>query len=108
MTHWYYMITLIFSCAGMLIIDWRYKLAFWNDARRTTLTLGCAILLFIVWDNLGLALGIFFKGHSPYTPVLMLWPDFPLEEILFLFLLCHVTLSLHQGGARGFRHIRRS
>lgn len=108
MTHWYYALALTGSIAGMLTLDWRYKLVFWHDWRRAALTVLSAMVFFVLWDVAGIALGIFYGGDSPYTPALMLWRDFPPEELLFLFLLCHLTLVMYRGGARVYRHLCRS
>ncbi|MGY4893188.1 MAG: lycopene cyclase domain-containing protein [Candidatus Saccharimonadota bacterium] len=94
---WFYLLGLSIGIAGMATIDWRYKLAFWRDRRRTSLTLAAAIGLFIVWDFLGIWLGIFFHGGSPYSLPLRLAPEFPLEELFFLFLLSYCTLVMYNG-----------
>lgn len=96
----YYLLALTFSIAGLAIIDWRYKLAFWLDKKRTLLTVGIGVLVFTVWDILGIGLGIFLHGNSPYTLPLRLGPEFPFEELVFLTLLCYVTLILFQGGKK--------
>lgn len=96
----YYLLALLVSLSGMAVIDWRHKLAFWHDRTRTLQTVGIGIAVFIVWDIIGIALGIFFHGGSPYTLPLRILPEFPLEELFFLTLLCYVTLVLFQGGKR--------
>jgi len=88
---------LLLSIAGLLALDWRYKLAFWAHAKRTTLTLVCAILFFTVWDLLGIFLGIFLHGQSPYQLPFTIVPHFPVEEIVFLFLLTYCTLVTYNG-----------
>lgn len=93
----FYLGTLLFSIAGMLTIDWRYKLAFWYDAGRTIKTLLVAIGVFLLWDFFGIALGIFFSGHSPYMLDIYLAPELPPEELVFLFLLTYVTLVVYRG-----------
>lgn len=97
MEQWTYLAGLLFSISGLAILDWRYRLAFWYDARRTGLTLGCAVGLFIVWDIIGIAVGIFLHGNSPLTLPYRLFPEFPVEELFFLMLLCYVTLILYRG-----------
>lgn len=92
-----YLALLLFSIQGLLIADWRYKLAFWYDARATIYTLAASITVFVVWDIAGIFLGIFFHGGSPFTLPVRLLPEFPIEEIFFLFLLCYVTLILYRG-----------
>lgn len=100
MMQWFYLLALLVSIAGMAIIDWRYELAFWHDRRRTVLTLAIAIGIFIVWDILGIALGIFFHGGSKFTLPIRLLPEFPIEELFFLLLLCYCTLVIYQGASR--------
>lgn len=92
-----YLAGLLVGITGMAIIDWRYKLAFWRDRRRTLLTLGICMGVFIVWDILGIMFGIFFHGGSELTLPLRLLPEFPLEELFFLLLLCYCTLVIYQG-----------
>lgn len=92
-----YLLGLLAGITGMGIIDWRYKLAYWYDRRRTVITLSLCIALFIIWDLLGIALGIFFHGGSAYTLPLRLLPEFPVEEIFFLLLLCYCTLVIYRG-----------
>lgn len=97
---WTYLIALLFSLSGIATIDWRYKLAFWHDKQRTATTLGIAIGIFIIWDILGISLGIFFHGGSDLTLPYRLLPEFPIEELFFLLLLCYCTLVIYQGALR--------
>lgn len=97
---WSYLVALAASIACLLLIDYRYKLAFWYDARRTALTLVCAIAIFIVWDAIGITLGIFFQGGSAYALPFVIGPEFPIEELFFLFLLTFVTLLIYRGVER--------
>lgn len=98
--HYVYLICLLVGIAGLLIIDRRYKLALWLDAKRALITIGIGILLFSTWDLLGIKLGIFFHGSSIYTLPFRIFPEFPIEELFFLFLLCYVTLLLYQGAKK--------
>lgn len=94
---WLYLISILIGITGMAIIDWRYKLAFWCDKKRTIATVAVAVLIFIVWDFLGIFLGIFMHGQSPYALPFTLAPEFPLEELFFLILLCYCTLVIYNG-----------
>lgn len=96
----YYFVALLVSLCGLAVIDWRHKLAFWVDRKRTLLTIGISVLVFTIWDIAGIGLGIFLHGNSQYTLPLRLGPEFPFEELLFLTLLCYVTLLLFQGGKK--------
>lgn len=92
-----YLAGLFVSLCGLVTLDWRHRLAFWYDARRSAWTLCIAVIIFIIWDVLGIALGIFFHGGSPWTLPLRIAPEFPIEELFFLILLCYVTLLLYRG-----------
>ena len=85
---WIYLVALMVSVTGLATIDWRYKVAFWYDAKRTILTIATAVVIFVIWDVLGIALGIFFHGGSQYSLPFRLMPEFPIEELFFLVLLC--------------------
>jgi len=98
--NFFYLIALLFSICGLFILDWRYKLAFWIDRTRAAKVISVTMLVFIIWDIIGIRLGIFFHGGSNYTLPIRLLPEFPIEEIFFLFLLCYVTLLLYVGGQR--------
>lgn len=93
---WLYLGGLLFSLAGLTTLDWRHKLAFWYDARRSALTISSAVAIFIVWDLLGVGLGIFYHGGSTLTLPLRIAPEFPVEELFFLALLCYVTLLIYR------------
>jgi lycopene cyclase domain-containing protein len=94
---WLYLIGLLVGIGGLLTVDHRWKLAFWRDAKRTSLTVIVAVLIFNVWDFFGIFLGIFYHGGSPYSLPFRLAPEFPIEEIVFLFLLSYCTLILYHG-----------
>ena len=94
---WFYLIGLLIGITGLLIIDRRWKLAFWLDAKRTIATLGTAIAVFVLWDFLGIFLGIFYHGESKFSLPYTLAPEFPIEEIVFLFLLSYSALIIYQG-----------
>lgn len=105
MSQWLYLLALLFSIGGLALLDHRFKLAFWRDARRTAKTLGVGILLFLIWDALGIGLGIFIHGNGSYSLPFRLAPEFPLEEIFFLLLLCYSALLLYLGGRKIWPHI---
>ena len=83
---------------GMVVLDKRYKLALFYNMRRTLVTVGIAVALFIVWDVFGIALGIFFSGESAYMSGIYLAPEFPIEELGFLAFLSYFTLVMYRFG----------
>ena len=88
---------LLVSLAGLALLDRRFKLAFWIAPKRTLLTLIVGILIFLIWDISGIALGIFLHGNSPYSLPFTLAPEFPIEEVFFLALLCYSALIIYRG-----------
>ncbi len=94
MLQYSYILSLVLSLSGLMLIDQRFKLAFFYDRKRTIYTLGFSILLFLVWDMLGIGLGIFFVGNSVYDTGILLLPELPIEEPVFLLLLCYTTLII--------------
>ena len=92
----FYLLSLMAAIGCLVLIDRRYKLAFFYDVRCTAYTLGTSIVLFIVWDLLGIHLDIFYRGASDVLLPFNLLPNFPLEEIFFLFLLTYVTLIVYR------------
>jgi lycopene cyclase domain-containing protein len=92
-----YLAGLLVSIAGLALLDRRFTLAFWFNAKRTSFTLGSAVAIFLVWDVLGITLGIFKHGMSPFSLPFTIAPEFPIEEILFLFLLCYSALLIYRG-----------
>ena len=95
-----YLAALMISLCGLAIIDYRLKLAFWHDAKRSAKTIVIAVGVFITWDLLGIGLGIFIHGSSQLALPFEILPEFPIEEILFLVLLCYTTLLLYRGAER--------
>lgn len=102
---WSYLIGLSVAIGCLVLIDCLQKLAFFYHARRSALTIGIAMGVFIVWDLIGIRLGIFFSGHSPYALSFMLLPEFPLEELFFLLLFCYVTLLTYRFVRTKWKHI---
>jgi lycopene cyclase domain-containing protein len=95
-----YLGALLFSLVGLILIDLKFKLAFFGQAKRSAITLAIPYLLFVVWDLAGIAAGIFFRGTSIHTLGIMLFPEFPIEEAFFLGVLCYTSLILTAGLAR--------
>jgi lycopene cyclase domain-containing protein len=91
-----YLIALVISIAGIALLDRRHKLAFWVDAKASTLSIAIGVAVFLVWDIVGIALGIFFRGNAPHLSGLLLAPELPLEELFFLILLCYNTLVVYR------------
>lgn len=101
-----YLAGLLVSIAGMVVLDYRFKLAFFASAWRAAVTIAVSMAVLIAWDIAGIRLGIFFSGASAYSSRLMLLPDFPIEEPVFLFFLSYLTLVIYRG-ARTYASLHR-
>lgn len=95
-----YLAALLVSLAGLTTLDWRYKLAFFGERNRALLTFAIPYVLFVIWDACGIALNIFFRGSTNHLLGVTLFPEFPLEELFFLGLLCYTAVLLTARFAR--------
>jgi len=93
-----YLACLLVSLGALVLVDRRFGLVFWrvgrNAARRAGLVLLAGVVFFLAWDLLGIALGVFARGRSPFMTGIELAPQLPLEEPVFLAFLCYLTLVL--------------
>jgi lycopene cyclase domain-containing protein len=90
-----YLLALLISLTGMVVLDRRFSLFFWRDARRASIVLAAGVVFFLVWDLLGVGLGIFFRGETEFMTGLLVAPEVPLEEVFFLALLCYLTMNVY-------------
>lgn len=90
-----YLVALLVSLTGMVVLDRKYELFFWRDARRASIVLIVGVVFFVAWDLAGIGLGIFFRGETEFMTGLLLAPELPLEEIFFLTLLSYLTMNLY-------------
>lgn len=89
-----YLGALLFSLAGMVLLDLRHRLFFGRDPRRAAVVLVVGVAFFLLWDLAGIASGIFLHGASTYATGWMLAPQLPVEELVFLIFLCYLTMNL--------------
>jgi lycopene cyclase domain-containing protein len=89
-----YLVALALALAAMVALDFRFRLFFFRDARRASVVLIAGVLFFVAWDFAGIGLGIFFRGETVFLSGIQLVPEFPLEELFFLTLLCYVAMIL--------------
>ena len=87
-----YLAILLISLLGLYLLDRTHKLAFAVDPKRAFLSMVPAFIVFVIWDLAGIALGIFFRGNNTLLTGIQVLPEFPVEEIFFLALLCYSTL----------------
>lgn len=95
-----YLAVLLVAIGCMLLLDRRFALFFWRDARRAAIVLVAGVLFFLAWDLFGIGLHVFARGGSPLMTGIVLAPELPLEEVFFLAFLCYVTMILISGAGR--------
>lgn len=84
----------------MLLIDRRFRLFFWKDRRAALVVTLVGTVFFLLWDAAGIVLGIFFRGEAVVATGIMLAPEMPLEEPVFLIFLVVCTMVIYTGSAR--------
>jgi lycopene cyclase domain-containing protein len=89
-----YLGALLISLAGMILLDRRFRLSFWRDARRSAIAMVVGSAFLLAWDVAGVANGIFFRGESSWMTGVVVAPEIPIEELFFLSLLSYVTLNV--------------
>lgn len=92
-----YLLTLLASLSCMVLLDRRFSLFFWRDARRASIVLAAGVLFFVLWDLCGIGLGIFYRGETAFMTGIVVAPELPLEELFFLAFLCYLTMVLLTG-----------
>ena len=90
-----YLASLLAVIGCMALLDRRFGLVMWADARRGALVLGAGVLFFLLWDVAAIAAGFYYRGESEAMTGVMLGPELPLEELVFVTFLCYLTLVLH-------------
>jgi lycopene cyclase domain-containing protein len=95
-----YLAALLVSLTGMVMLDRRFRLFFWQDARRATVVLTTGIVFFLIWDLAGINLGVFFRGVGQWMTGIQLAPELPLEEVFFLTLLTYMTMNVFAAASK--------
>jgi lycopene cyclase domain-containing protein len=90
-----YLIGLLVALTGMVVLDLRFRLFFGWAPLRASFTLVLGVAFFLAWDAAGIGLGIFFRGTTSLLVGVQLAPELPLEELLFLTLLCYLTMNAY-------------
>lgn len=95
MTGFVYLAAILFSLAGMVILDVRLRLFFRAAQGRAAAVLAAGVLFFLGWDLAGIGLGIFARGSTGFMTGVLLAPELPVEELFFLTFLCYLTMNLY-------------
>jgi lycopene cyclase domain-containing protein len=87
--------SLLGATCCMALLDARFRLVLWRSPRRSAAVLAAGIAFFLLWDVVAIALGFYHRGESEAMTGLMLAPELPVEELLFITFLSYLTLVLH-------------
>jgi lycopene cyclase domain-containing protein len=92
-----YLAALLVSLGGMVVLDRRFRLFFFDRPGRAAVVMVVGVAFFVVWDLFGIGLGIFFRGETEFMTGILIGPELPLEELFFLTLLCYLTMNVFRG-----------
>jgi len=102
-----YLTALLISLGCMLLLDWRFRLFFWRDAVSASVVTAVGFVFFLLWDVAGIANGIFLRGDAAIATGVVLAPELPIEEPVFLLFLVVCTMVIYTGSARLLTHRRK-
>lgn len=97
-----YALALLVSLAGTLALDHRWRLFVFARPGPALATIGIGVALLTAWDLAFIRLGVFHRGDSPAYLGWELAPHLPVEELLFLTLLCESAMVAWCGATRWF------
>lgn len=95
-----YLGCLLVGIGCMLAIDYRFRLFFWRSPAAAALVTAAGVAFLLLWDAAGLTAGIFLRGDAQIASGVVLAPELPLEEPVFLVFLVLCTMVLYTGSAR--------
>ncbi|SFS07995.1 lycopene cyclase domain-containing protein [Microbacterium sp. cf046] len=95
-----YLLAILVSVGGILALDGRWRLAAWRAPGRTAASVLIGTAVFLVWDAVGIATGVFVKGDSALLLGIDLAPQLPIEEPVFLAFLCYLGLVVWAAAMR--------
>ena len=95
-----YLALLLLGIACMLLLDRRFQLFFWKNAAAAALVTLTGTVFLLLWDGAGIASGIFLRGDSTAASGVLLAPELPLEEPVFLVFLVLCTMVLYTGSVK--------
>ena len=92
-----YLLALLVSLTGMVVLDRRWGLFFWRAPAAAAVVLTAGVLFFLAWDLVGITAGIFYRGETAFMTGLQVAPELPVEEVFFLAFLCYLFMNALQG-----------
>lgn len=101
-----YLAALVTGIACMLLLDFRFRLFLWRDARAAVIVTVIGVAFLLAWDIAGIGLGIFLRGEGQIASGILLAPELPIEEPVFLLFLVLCTMVIFTGSERLVAHRR--
>lgn len=95
-----YLASLLVALGCLLLLDRRFRLFFWADPVAAAAVTTIGVLFFLVWDAAGIAAGIFLRGDATIATGIVLAPELPLEEPVFLVFLVVCIMVVYTGTVR--------
>lgn len=93
-----YLAALLLASGCYLAADARWRLVLFSATPgRAAAVLTAGVVFFLAWDLVGIAADVFHHGANDVSVGLFLAPQLPVEEVVFLWFLCHQTLVYVEG-----------
>lgn len=106
MISYLYILSLLGGIGCMLLLDYRFRLFFWQDRAAAFLVTVAGTVFLLLWDAAGIATGIFLRGDASIATGIVLAPELPVEEPIFLIFLVLCTMVLYTGSVKILSHLR--
>lgn len=100
-----YLVVQLVSFTGIAVIDHRWRLAWFRAPAATGLAVTAAVALLLTWDALGVRSGVFFRGQTDFMSGLLVAPEIPVEEVVFLAFLSYLALVCATGATTAADHV---
>lgn len=100
----WYLLCLLAGIGCMLLLDRRFRLFFWRDPGAAALVTLAGTAFLLLWDAAGIASGIFLRGAAEIASGIVLAPELPIEEPVFLVFLVLCTMVVFTGSTRIVEH----
>jgi lycopene cyclase domain-containing protein len=91
MTGWY-LVALLVSLAGVVLVDARHRLFVWDRPGRAAAVLAVGVVLFLCWDAVAIARGFYERGGGGALLGVELAPHLPVEELVFVTFFSYLTM----------------
>ncbi len=95
-----YLSVLLTLIGCMLLLDYRFRLFFWYRPAAAALVTCVGVAFLLLWDVLGIGLGVFLRGEGLIATGILIAPEFPIEEPVFLLFMVLCTMVVYRSSVR--------